>query len=147
MSDNRWIIWQNACEATHHKILEELRVHFRSKAVIPHTETLELLEDFYLPLMPKETIDIDAEDPPTPQQMPSVRISKPHPVDPPVCGERDMTIEEEAKHSMELYKKIDRQRLAAISEICATDESEDWPVNIANAYDILMGNAICKREA
>jgi len=58
VSDNRWIIWQNACEATHHKILEELRSHFKSKPVIPHTETLELIEDFYLPLMPESTIDI-----------------------------------------------------------------------------------------
>ena len=43
-----------------------------------------------------------------------------------------------------LYEKIDRQRQQAINEIGVP--SSDYPANIANAYDILMGNGICKGQ-
>ena len=123
MSDNRWIIWQNACDATIHKVLKELRIHLRSKAVIPHTDTLDLLEEFDRPEMPESTIDIDSEMPPTLEQLPATKIVK------------DFRLINEEK---------DRRIQQAINEIGVPNK--DYPTNIANAYDILMGNGICKGE-
>lgn len=61
MSDNRWIIWQNACEKMHSHFLTELRRLLTNKAVTTHAEILEAMEDIYHPEMPEHTVDI-AED-------------------------------------------------------------------------------------
>ena len=126
MSDNRWIVWQNACEKMHSHFLTELRRLLASKAVATHAEILETMEGIYHPLMPKETIDIDAEDPPTAQQLPTTRKNRQH------------------THFRLLNEEKDRRIQQAINEIGVP--SKDYPANIANAYDILMGNGIFKGE-
>jgi len=154
MSDNRWIIWQNACEATLRSIIEMLRKHFRSKAGIPHTETLELLEDFYFPLMPECTVDI-AQDSvvitagknskvthkAVMDAVNNAVISAKISINEPPSIRQMKTSGISFKDQME---ERDRRIQQAINEIGVPNK--DYPVKIANAYDILMGNAICKGE-
>ena len=145
MSDNRWIIWQNACEATHHGILEALRKHFRSKAVIPHTETLELIEELYLPLMPEHTVDI-AEDIKIVINKHADIIAKQtmEAVNNAVLT-ADVVIQEaeppKFKTSSVSFKdkmeEKERRIQQAINEIGVPNK--DYPANIANAYEILNG--------